>query len=295
MEMHQVRYFLAVSRTLNFTRAAEQCNVAQPSLTRAIRQLEGELGGDLFRRERPHAQLTELGQRMLPLLRQCYDSAVGARSLASSLKSGEVGALRLALSQGIDINLLLPLVAELSRHFRHLELKFLRGTALDVADFLKRGDAELAIAAPIGEAWERLDSWPLFTERFGLIASAKHQIAGRSEIGLDELRSERILVRNYCEQADEFAELMRGHDIDVTRGHEVASERDLIALVEANLGVAVVPNSTHGPPVLARASINGLELSRTVYLYAVAGRERTAVATAALKLLRAGNWSKYAN
>ena len=70
MEMHQVRYFLAVARTLNFTRAAEECNVAQPSLTRAIRQLEDELGGDLFRRERPHAQLTELGQRMRPLLQQ---------------------------------------------------------------------------------------------------------------------------------------------------------------------------------------------------------------------------------
>ena len=90
MEMHQVRYFLAVARTLNFTRAAEECNVAQPSLTRAVRQLEEELGGDLFRRERPHAQITELGKRMLPLLRQCHDSALGARSLASSIKSGEV-------------------------------------------------------------------------------------------------------------------------------------------------------------------------------------------------------------
>ena len=79
MEMHQVRYFLAVARTLNFTRGAEECNVAQPSLTRAIRQLEEELGGDLFRRERPHAQLTELGHRMLPLLRQCHESALGAR------------------------------------------------------------------------------------------------------------------------------------------------------------------------------------------------------------------------
>ena len=55
MEMHQVRYFLAVARTLNFTRAADECNVTQPSLTRAIKQLEAELGGDLFRRERPHA------------------------------------------------------------------------------------------------------------------------------------------------------------------------------------------------------------------------------------------------
>ena len=60
MEMHQVRYFLAVARTLNFTKAADDCNVAQPSLTRAIKQLEGELGGELFRRERP-VQLTELG------------------------------------------------------------------------------------------------------------------------------------------------------------------------------------------------------------------------------------------
>src|SRR6516165_5004133 len=94
-----------VARTLNFTRAAEEGHVARPSLTRAIRQLEGELGGDLFRRERPHAQLTELGQRMLPLLRQCYDSALGARTLASSLKSGEVAALRLALSHTIDVRL----------------------------------------------------------------------------------------------------------------------------------------------------------------------------------------------
>ena len=89
MEMHQIRYFLAVARTLNFTRAADACNVTQPSLTRAIKQLEAELGGDLFRRERP-AGLTELGQRMQPLLKQCYEAALGACSLASFFKSGEV-------------------------------------------------------------------------------------------------------------------------------------------------------------------------------------------------------------
>src|SRR4029450_4739364 len=64
MEMHQVRYFLAGARILNFTRAAEECHVAQPSLTRAIKQLEAEFGGDLFRRERPHVQITDLGQKM---------------------------------------------------------------------------------------------------------------------------------------------------------------------------------------------------------------------------------------
>jgi DNA-binding transcriptional LysR family regulator len=171
MEMHQVRYFLAVARTLNFTRAAEECNVAQPSLTRAIRQLEDELGGDLFRRERPHAQLTELGQRMQPLLQQCYDSALGARSLASSIKSGEVGSLRIALSATIETALLMPNILELRNHFKRLEVKLKRGTTTQVAEFMINGSAELAIASSLGDAWDRLDMWPLFSEGFVLVVA----------------------------------------------------------------------------------------------------------------------------
>ena len=79
MEMHQVRYFLAVAKHLNFTRAAEECHVAQPSLTRAIKLLEEELGGELFRRERNLSHVTDLGTRMLPLMQQCYDTAQGAK------------------------------------------------------------------------------------------------------------------------------------------------------------------------------------------------------------------------
>jgi DNA-binding MarR family transcriptional regulator len=120
MEMHQVRYFLAVARVLNFTRAADECNVTQPSLTRAIKQLEAELGGDLFRRERPAAQLTELGQRMHPLLKQCYEAATGARELASSFKSGEVGALRIALTHSVDLSLLIPHLDQIKRLFNRL-------------------------------------------------------------------------------------------------------------------------------------------------------------------------------
>src|ERR1051325_729183 len=162
MEMHQVRYFLAVARTLNFTRAAEECNVAQPSLTRAIRQLEGELGGDLFRRRRPQAQLTELGERMLPLLKQCYESAIGARSLAAAMKKGEVGSLKVALSRTVRIDLLTPHLRELKRVFEGLEIELLRGTAEGVVDLLRKGEAELALAGDIPEQWERLDKWALF-------------------------------------------------------------------------------------------------------------------------------------
>src|SRR3974390_1224300 len=155
MEMHQVRYFLAVARTLNFTRAADECNVTQPSLTRAIKQLEVELGGDLFRRERP-AGLTELGQRMHPLLKQCYEAALGARSLASSFKSGEIGALRIALTHSIDLSLLIPFLDQIKRQFNRLEFRFLRGTRRKAGEMLKKGEAELGIAAELDQAWDRL-------------------------------------------------------------------------------------------------------------------------------------------
>ena len=108
MEMYQVRYFLSVARMLNFTRAAEECEVSQPSLSRAIKQLEAELGGELFRRERPQAILTELGQKMLPILTRCYESANNARTLAAAVKKGEAGALKIALSPTIDLGLLIP-------------------------------------------------------------------------------------------------------------------------------------------------------------------------------------------
>jgi DNA-binding transcriptional LysR family regulator len=293
MEMHQVRYFLAVARALNFTRAAEECNVAQPSLTRAIRQLEGELGGDLFRRERPQAQMTELGQRMLPLLKQCYDSAVSARSLASAIKKGEVGSLRLALSSTIDPSLVTPHVVELGKLFHGLELKLLRGTGSEVLEYLKRGDVELGIAARIGDEWERLDSWPLFTEDFQLLLNTMHALAERPTVVLDDLRQERLMVRTYCETTPELLDVLRAREFDVTRFHEVSADGDLIALLEAGLGVALVPRSTQSTATLIRIGVEDIEIKRTVHLYGVAGRQRTPVAAAMMKMLRAYDWSRY--
>ncbi len=293
MEMHQVRYFLAVARALNFTRAAEECHVAQPSLTRAIRQLEGELGGDLFRRERPQAQLTELGQRMLPLLKQCYESAISARSLASAIKKGEVGSLRLALSQTIDPALVMPHVIELGKLFSGLELKLYRGTSAEILAQLKRGEAELALAAAIGDEWERLDSWPLFTEDVQLVVHSMHRLANSPTVGIADLKEERIVVKSYCESTPALLETLRGLDIDVGRSHEAGAESDLIALLEAGVGVAFLPRSAKAPDTLLRLMVDQLELSRTVYLYGVAGRQRTAVASTLMKMLRANDWSRY--
>src|SRR6266511_5596282 len=84
MEMHQIRYFLAVCDCLNFTRAAETCNVTQPALTRAVQKLEEELGGLLFRRERKYTHMTDLGHLVRPQLEAILTQSEQAKTTAKS-------------------------------------------------------------------------------------------------------------------------------------------------------------------------------------------------------------------
>src|ERR1700744_6577333 len=86
MELHQVRYFVALANSMTFTRAAEQCNVTQPALTKAIQKLEYELGGPLVFRERQLTQLTDLGKLMLPILEQTLAAIESARTNAREFK-----------------------------------------------------------------------------------------------------------------------------------------------------------------------------------------------------------------
>jgi DNA-binding transcriptional LysR family regulator len=294
MEMHQVRYFLAVARTLNFTRAAEECNVAQPSLTRAIKLLEGELGGDLFRRERPRAMLTPLGERMYPLLKQCYDSAQSARALAAMINDGEVGSLKLAVSSSIELSLIMSHVNELRKSVDEVELKILRGTGPQLIEFMKSGEAELAIAASIGDAWDRLDHWKLFDEPFDMVFGRSHRLASHEHISLDDLKPERFLLRSHCEKCSALAEMLRANGLNADHRHEVSSDQDLVALLEANIGIGFLPRTVNAPASLVRTSVEGIGLDRTVCLYGVAGRQRTPIAATFMKMLRAAKWPRKA-
>jgi DNA-binding transcriptional LysR family regulator len=293
MEMHQVRYFLAVARALNFTRAAEECHVAQPSLTRAIKQLEHEFGGELFRRERNLTHLSDLGNRMLPLMQQCYDSALSAKTLATSIKTGAVAPLSIALATAVQIGLVVPFLTELVRVFPGLELRFQRGTGTEVAELLKKGEADVAIAGVLDETWDRLDAWPLFTEPYQLAVGKDHAFATRRSVGAAELSEQRMLSRTYCEHREEINEFLKGYDCATSPSHKVASEHDLIALLEANLGVSIAPLSTAPAVSVMFVPITGLEIGRTVHVFGVAGRQRSTAANTLIKMLRAADWTAY--
>jgi hypothetical protein len=85
---------------------------------------------------------------------------------------------------------------------------------------------------------------------------------------------------------------MREHGLEIDRGHEICCERDLIELVEADIGVAVIPDTSPIPQTLKRTAVDRLDARRTVHLYGVAGRERTAVASAVMRMLRGTDWQR---
>lgn len=290
MEMHQIRYFLALAECLNFTRAAEQCNVAQPSLTRAIRQLEEEFGGELFRREHKSTHLTPFGHRMLPFLRQSHDSARAAKEVATLIRKGGSEPLVLALSKTIDVSMLGPPLAELYRAFPQLELKFLRCDTGHVISCLREGVADVAVAADLGTDWERLDSWPLFSDRFSCVTSAHHHLANQAVIGLEDLREERIVDRPYCETVQSMRDRAAAAGLGRS-GSEADCDEDVLRFVEMNLGVAILPDSWRIAQSLRRIPLDGPDLSRQVKLHLVAGRRWSPGVALLVKLLRARDWS----
>jgi DNA-binding transcriptional LysR family regulator len=293
MEMQQVRYFLAVSRTLNFTRAAEECNVTQPALTRAIKQLEDELGGELIRREGRNSHLTDLGNRMQPLLQQCYDSAIAAKQVASKLKKGEVSVLAIGVSWSLDIDLLLAPLNELVKAFPTLQLRLRRGTAADIAGMLKNGEVELAIGGPL-EQWDRLDAWPMFTESFGIIVGAAHKLAEHDlpELDIALIKEERLLRFAQSDPSDWDSERLASAGIDCDNIHEVNCSRDLEKLIAGGFGVAILPASTIRSRNIRHIRCAAIGIERTVAIYSVAGRQRSREASALLNLLRAADWEE---
>lgn len=291
MEMQQIRYFLALSRTLNFTRAAEECNVSQSALTRAIQALEGELGGELLRREHNTSHLTELGKRMLPLMQRCFESAVTAKALAKSISKEDVAPLSVAVSDSVNVEIIMGPIAEMFRAFPGLQLKLQHGGGAAILDMLKQGSAEIAVAGPIEDGWERLDRWPLFEEPFELAVRDDHPLARENEVTLEKLQKYPLFCQGRCEMHDAAVRMITGKGLATVNIHEVVTFQDLMALTAKGVGAAIVPRSAPRGEDIRRAPIADLPLTRTVSVYAVAGRRRETAGAAFLNLLRSSEFA----
>lgn len=288
MEMHQIKYFLAVTRTLNFTRAADQCNVTQPSLTRAIQKLEDEFGGALFNRERALTHLTELGRMVLPHLEQTYEAAEAATSLASSIGRAEVTPLVIGVADGLHLPVLDDILIALARSLPALTIDLRGGTSELLLDHAFKGGIDLLIVAQPDQTPDRLETWPLFTQHYSVAICAGHRAANGPPPCLAELAAE-----PWIDGGNAGTALWRNASsaLNPAQGfrHRVEGHSHALRLVALGLGHAIVPSGTIAPGV-ATVGLRDCPLSQNIVLAAVAGRRRGRAADAFMRAARARDW-----
>jgi DNA-binding transcriptional LysR family regulator len=292
MELFQVRYFLALARTLNFTRAAEACGVSQPALTRAIQRLEEELGGALLYRERSLTQLTELGKLLLPHLESTYLAAEAAAAQAAAYKRREAMPLRLGLCTTLSARVLLPVLREIGMRIKGFELMISEGNAAELFDRMLDGELDAAVVVEPEKIPERLNRWPLFQDRYVALCPADHPFAMLTEVPIPALAAESLLERARRD-SDPEQPLRRLHGTEdhPAARHYGGSEDHIQYMVCAGLGIALAGEHQPLAAGLVARPLADPTATRRITLAAVAGRQPGPGLAFFLKLMRARNWA----
>jgi LysR family transcriptional regulator, hydrogen peroxide-inducible genes activator len=273
MEMHQIRYFLALAGELNFSRAAEKCNVTQSALSRAIQQLEVELGGQLIHRERHLTHLTDLGQMMLPHLEMIHRAAVRAKELAQDVSQLRRVPLKLGIMSTISPAEIVDLIAALKSSYQGLELRLSDASAPELRDRLLAGSLEVVICAlPGEEPDERTHTMPLFREQMVIAVNRDHRLADERVFPVEQLDGECYIHRMNCEFAGYADQILKAKGVTCTPTYW--SERDdwTMAMVAAGLGFAFMPANSVTHPDVAALPVVEPEFWRVVNLLTVRGR-----------------------
>jgi DNA-binding transcriptional LysR family regulator len=290
VELHQVRYFVAVSRLLNFTRAAEQCNVTQPALTKAIQKLESELGGELIHRERQLTQLTDLGRLILPSLERLVTAADSVRSIAREYQRKDRAPLKIGLTPCVSSNLLVAPLAEVARHVPGIQVEILEEPLGKLIELMFDGDISAAIAADATGLPGRIDHWDLFDDRFQVLAAKDHPFADAIGVPMSVLTEAIWLERTGCELTRKFWNHIFADGRNPKISHRSRYENHLQHMVEAGLGIMVASAHTPWLPTLEALPILDDTMRWTVSLLVVAGRRYTPALDAFIKVARSRDW-----
>ena len=289
--MHQVRYFLSMARLLNFTRAADACNVTQPSLTKAIQKLEDEFGGPLFRRERSRTHLTDLGRLMLPHLERTLEAAQTAKALARNIGKAEVAPLALGVAGSIETATLDAVLADLGRSLPGFDLTVTSGTSAELLEQALAGELDLLIAEAPDDAPERLESWPLFAHVYHMVTRPDHPATALAAPTLAACRDESWIA--FGDGPARLREAAAAHGFEPELRHRATDVAQLMRMIAAGLGSGFLPGPRDDPRLRSIRLVDAA-VARDVVLAAIAGRRRSVAADAFVRASRAVGWETMA-
>jgi len=285
MELAQVRYFITLCRTLNFTRAAEQCNVTQPAFTRAIQRLEDELGGKLLFRERNLTQLTELGRSVRPHLEAMLDAADAARAVADARLSRSRPSLKIGLGPGIGAASIAGAIREVAAMLPDVAVHFNESGPAALIEAMLTDMLDCALLPGHCDLPDRLNRWPLYTDRAVAVLPPEHRLLAQNAVTGNDIMAETILVGERCGGFGHRLAAVTECSLRLQHCDGAASQ--LLDLVAAGLGVALLSHRLRFAPPQATRPFTDPDLTREILLTAVAGRPLNPAAASFVKLCRA--------
>lgn len=289
METHEIRYFLATVRELNFTRAAAACNVSQPALTRAIKKLEGELGGALFVRRPGRIELTRLARTVIPRLEIIEQNMDRVRAEAQALADERLVMLRLGVMCTLSPRHVVDILRMLRTSIPDIEISIVEGKASGILELLENDMIDVGITA-----WphypDTLAVHDLYEERYVVAMAEQHPLANHEQVRLEDLSGQPYLERLNCE-FDDFYEALQGPwtvDIDVCFSSEL--EDWIQGMIAARIGCAILPEFMMlAPGIVSRPLIP--EVRRRVCLAFLRGRPLSEPAQQFIRIAKARRWN----
>lgn len=241
MEMHQLRYMVALARTGNFSRAAEQCNVAQPSLSQQIQKLEDELGERLFDRMKRQVRLTPHGTAFLRRAVRILEEVDAARREAADALDLKHGSVAIGVLPTIAPYLLPGIMARFSAQYTGVDLTVHEDTTAQLLKLVHAYEIDFAVVAePIAD--DRLTITELFTEELLLALPSKHPLAKKRTLTTADLSDEKLIVMKagHC-LGDQVLGFCERQEVKPRISFRSAQLETVQELVCAGLGLSLVP------------------------------------------------------
>jgi LysR family hydrogen peroxide-inducible transcriptional activator len=242
MEMHQLRYAIAVARTGNFSRAAQHCHVAQPSLSQQILKLEDELGERLFDRIQREAKLTPHGEAFLRRAIRILEEVDSAKREAADAHHLLRGTLTIGVLPTIAPYLLPEVMVRFTEKFPGIEVVVQEDTTARLLKLVDGYEIDFALASePI--QGERLEIKELFSEELLLALPPGHPLARKRTVAAADLEGERLIVMKdgHC-LGDQVLGFCDRRDVKPKISFRSSQIETIQALVASGLGISLIPS-----------------------------------------------------
>ncbi len=290
MEMSQIKYVLASAKTLNFTKAAANCNVSQPALTKAIKTMEAQLGAPLFHREGKRILLSDFGRSMLPHLQQIMAETDAAQTLAENFRLLNDVPVRLGVMSTVGHVRLSRFLSKFQKDYDGVEVAVSEASLSELKSKLENGDLDLAILNPLDAFSDGFNVTELYNERYIVIIAPGHALADKNAIRLADLSGQPYVDRLACEMREMVMGVCRDTGVDLYARFRSEREDWVQAMVLAHIGFAFMPEYSVNLPELLQRPLVEPSLSRTISMINVSGRQFSPAVSALVRSAQCFGW-----